>query len=299
MSDLGFSGVGKIGHPMCKQFLDAGHSVTAFDLDAAALARMVEAGAKGASSSAEVGAASEVVFTCLPSPASVVDAVAGPGGILEGARAGTIVVDLSTNAPETIRELAARAGENHVALLDAPVAGGVPKAIEGTLTLMVGGEAEDFALVEPLLRCLGTQIFHLGRHGAGCAAKLANNLMATCNMCAAIEVFMMMKRWGIPPERFLETVEAGSGQSASLERFRRKILYGDFSAEFTVDMAYKDLSLALKLGEETGVPLAFGGLVKLLMQTARASGYGQEDACALARVLEDVMGDDIRASAGG
>jgi len=167
---------------MCKQLIDVGHSVAAFDLDGAALSRIIEVGAKRASSSEEVGAASDVVFVCLPSPAAVVDAVAGPGGVLKGAKPGTIIVDLSTNAPETIRELAVRCGKKRVAVLDAPVAGGVPKAIEGTLTLMVGGEADDFARVEPLLRCLGTQIFYLGLHGAGCAAKLANNLMGACNM---------------------------------------------------------------------------------------------------------------------
>lgn len=292
---VGFVGVGKIGNAMCVRLIDAGHEVSAFDLAPPALARIAERGARAADSSAGVAAASEIVLTCLPSPAEVVAAVSGPDGILDGIAAGGAVVDLSTNAPDIVRGLASAAGERGVAFLDAPVAGGVPKAVEGTLTLMVGGGEDDFVRVKPILDCLGANVFHLGRPGAGSAAKLGNNLMAACNLAASFEIFMTMKRHGIEPDRFFEVVNVGSGASAALERYR-KVLVGDFSAEFTVDMAYKDLSLALNLGEEAGVPLRFGYLLKTLSMEARARGYGQDDACALVRILEDTMSDELRAT---
>jgi 2-hydroxymethylglutarate dehydrogenase len=292
--NVGFIGMGNIGRPMCERLIEHGHSIAAFDIDRWAVARIVSSGAAAAESYAATAAESDVVFTCLPSPEAVVTAITGKDGLLTGARPGTTIVDLSTNDPDVIQALAERARAVDVGLVDAPVAGGVPKAMSGTLTVLVGGSKEDFERVYPLLECLGSHIFHLGPPGSGCVVKLANNLLAFCNMAAANEAFMAVKRWGIAPARFLEALEVGSGGSAILERFHRKILPGDFDPEFSIDLAYKDINLALKIGEQAGVPMTFAGAVKVLMQQARGRGYGSEDCCALVRVLEDIVGDTVR-----
>jgi 3-hydroxyisobutyrate dehydrogenase-like beta-hydroxyacid dehydrogenase len=280
---------------MCARLVRRGHSVWAHDIDAAALSRIVNDGAVSAASAAEAADEAEIVFTCLPSPPDVTQAVVGDDGILERAKSGAMIVDLSTNDPIVAQRLAAQARDHAIGFADAPVSGGVPRAIDGTLTFMVGAQPEEFGRIQPLLGALGSQIFHLGPVGTGSIAKLANNLLAMCNLAAAHEVFMTAKRCGLPPERLLSVLEVSSGESAVLALIQRKIFVGDFSPDFTLDMAYKDLALALDLGERTGVPMSFGGLLKGLLQQARARGYGTNDAVAMVRVLEDIMGDSVRA----
>ena len=297
--NLGFVGIGHLGYPICVRLIDHGHRVAAFDIDDEALARIVSKGALRATSSASAAAEAEVVLTCLPSPEAVWDAITGPDGVLVGARPGTTLLDLSTNDPERVGSLAELSRAAGVGMIDSPVAGGVPRASAGTLTLMVGGAPDDFEKVRPLLDCLGAHVFHVGPAGSGSIVKIANNLLAFCNLAAACEVFIAVERLGIPPERFLEILDVSSGGSAILERFHRKILPGNFSAEFTLDLAYKDVSLGLKLGDESGVPMVFPAMVKILMQQARARGYGADDCCAMIRALEDVAGATVRAETTG
>lgn len=293
--ELGFVGLGNIGLPLCERLLGAGHTVTVFDIADRRLAAAVECGAITAAGPRDVGARADIVFTCLPSPESVEAVVSAPDGVLRAERA-QIVVDLSTNDPRVVRELAERAASMSAHFLDSPVAGGVPGARAGTLTLMVGGDDGAFARVLPLLRCLGSTVFHLGPAGSGSVAKLVNNLLAFCNMAAAAEAFILSKRAGIEPEKLLEVLEAGSGGSAALERYRRKIIPGDFSAEFTVDLALKDLGLAMDLGDRHGVPMPFASAVKVALQQAHASGHGDLDVCGLVRVAEEITGEEIRMS---
>src|SRR4051794_2863916 len=178
---------------MCRRFLDGGYDVVAFDLDADVLARITALGAEAAGGPAEVSSRSDVAFCCLPTPAAVEQVVAGDDGLLAGAGARTIV-DLSTNDPDVVRRLAERARAVGVDFLDSPVAGGVPKAEDGTLTLIVGGDEEAFERVRPLLERLGSSIHLLGGPGAGSVGKIANNIMSMCNMLAANEAFLVVKR---------------------------------------------------------------------------------------------------------
>ena len=291
---LGFVGIGNLGYPLCSRLIEHGHQVAAFDLDDAALARVVARGAEGATSSATAAAGAEIVLTCLPSPAATSDAIAGPDGVLAGATPGAILVDLSTNDPEVVRALAERAEAAGLHMIDSPVAGGLPKAFDGTLTLMVGGAEQDVERARPVLGCLGSHIFHLGPVGSGSVVKIANNVLAFCNLAAASEAFLAVARLGISPERFLDVLDVSSGGSVILERFHRKVLPGDFSAEFTLRLAYKDVGLGLKLGDESGVPMVFATAVGTLMQQAIARGYGEEDCCAMIRALEDVVGAPLR-----
>ena len=159
---------------------------------------------------------------------------------------------------------------------------------------MVGGAPEDVEKARPLLDCLGSHVFHLGPVGAGSIVKIANNLLAFCNLAAASEAFLALVRLGIAPEHFLEVLNVSSGGSVILERFHRKILPGDFSAEFTLDLAYKDVGLGLKLGDESGVPMAAATATKILMQQAMNRGYGADDCSAMIRALEDIVGATVR-----
>jgi len=291
---IGFVGIGNIGLPMCQQLLRAGEMVRAYDVAPQALERAAETGAEPADDLEEVASAADVIFTCLPSPASVADVVRG---LLKHARPGTIIVDLSTNDPELVAILEQEAAERAVAFLDSPVAGGVPGAKAGTLTLMVGGDATAFAKVQPLLQHLGSNIFHLGPIGAGSVTKLINNYLCFCHLSAAAEAFLAAQRSGVDPAQLLRVLQVGSGSSAALERYERKILTGNFEAEFTVDLAYKDLRLALAIGERTNVPMRYASMVKVGLQEARASGLGSLDVCAVVRVIEDVTGDEVRQAA--
>ncbi len=280
---------------MCERLVDAGHRVSAFDISDRALRGAKRSGAVPAASAADAAANADVIFTCLPSPQAVVDAIAGKDGVFAGARRGAVVTDLSTNDPHVVRELARQAQERDIRFADAPVSGGVPRARNGTLTIMVGSTADDFETIEPILTCLGSRVFHIGPVGCGNVAKLANNLIAMCNLATAYEGFMAVKRHGIAPETFLSVLEVSSGASAVLPLMKTKVLTGDFDPDFTLDMAYKDARLALEVGEKGGVPMSFGTLLKLQLEQARARGYGADDVTSVVRVLEDTMSDAVRA----
>jgi 3-hydroxyisobutyrate dehydrogenase-like beta-hydroxyacid dehydrogenase len=293
---VGFVGLGNIGLPISLRLVANGHDVRVFDVSTKAVDRAVAGGATAADGLRAVADACETVFTCLPSPAVVTEVVAGRDGLLRAGSPGRLIVDLSTNDPAVVAQLADDAAASSSSFLDAPVAGGVPGAEAGTLTVMVGGDRDAFDRVLPLLRCFGQNVFHLGAAGTGSVAKLANNLLAFCNMAAAAEAFLAAKHAGIDPRRFLEVLTVASGNSASLERYRRKVLSGDFGAEFALDLGYKDLALAMKIGEAAGVPMLFASTLRETLEQARASGYGSDDVCSVVRVLEDRTGETIRSA---
>lgn len=294
----GFIGVGKMGGPMCRNLIRKGHEVVVHDPDAQAAARCTAEGAGEAGSPRAVAGQCEVVFTCLPYPHIVEEVALGPEGIAAGAHDGLVVADFSTNDPAIVRRIAAELEGRGVPFLDAPVAGGVPGAESATISIMVGGDKAAFQRILPLFRTMGEKIYHVGGSGGGAVFKILNNMLGFCNMAAASEAFMMVARAGFDPDTFLEVLENSSGRSGALERFRRKVLPGNFDAEFTLDLAYKDLGLALKLGEETGVPLMFPGIVKHWMMEGRAIGLGHEDLCTLMRVLEHNLQTEVRSRKG-
>jgi 3-hydroxyisobutyrate dehydrogenase-like beta-hydroxyacid dehydrogenase len=289
---LGFIGVGKMGAPMCRNLIKHGYQVIVHDTSVEAAARLE--GATSAGSPQAVASQAEVVFTCLPYPHVVEQVALGENGIAAGIHDGLIAVDFSTNDPALARKIAAELGKRRVPFLDAPVAGGVPGAEAGTISVMVGGDKAAFDRVLPLFQAVGKNIFHVGESGAGCIFKILNNLLGFCNIAAANEAFMVISRLGLSPDKFLEVIENSSGGSHALERHRRKILPGDFTAEFTLELAYKDLGLALKLGDEAGVPLQFAGLLKNIMTQGRAIGLGHEDLCTIMRVIEHNVRHEVR-----
>lgn len=293
--NIGFIGVGNMGGPMCRNILKKGdHAVTVFDLNPDAVVRCTVLGASASDSPRAVAAHADLVLTSLPHPRDVEAVVLGPEGILESLKPGAVYCDLSTNSPLTVRKLAAALAERGVAMLDAPVSGGVVAADKGTLAVMVGGARDTFDRILPVLQCLGENVVHCGDTGTGCVAKLCNNLIAFCNMAASAEGLMLGVAAGIDLDVLNQVIRNSSGNSMTFRATAKNALSGDWTPSFALDLAYKDMHLALELADELGVPLSLSSTVHNLMRMARGLGYGQSDATAILRVYEDTMGRTLK-----
>jgi 3-hydroxyisobutyrate dehydrogenase-like beta-hydroxyacid dehydrogenase len=291
---VGFVGVGMMGGPMCGNLLKKGHQAVVFDINPDALARMKGAGAAVAASLTELAGQVDVIFTSLPMPADVEKVVLGQGGLAEGARRGTIIADMSTNSPALVQRLARELAAKGIIFIDAPVSGGVDGAEAATLAIMCSGDKTAYDKVRPLLECMGKNVFHLGAIGMGNVAKLVNNMVSFCNLVTACEALALAQRAGLDPDVMAGVMQTASGDSASLKRVKRKAIRGDFKQEFALNLAYKDLGLALELGRETGTPLSIGAHVFALMQAARAKERGKDDVSTLMQTIEEAMNDRIR-----
>jgi 3-hydroxyisobutyrate dehydrogenase len=291
---LGFIGVGNIGTPMCRHLIEAGHTVLAYDIQASNLARMVNLGAQGAESPKAVAQACDIVFSSLPGPREVEHVALGEDGIIAAARPGLIYVDLSTNAPAVAQRVCAALAERGVTMLDAPVSGGVVGAERGTLAVMVGGDKQAFETCRPLLEHIGANIFHVGAIGSGCVAKLVNNMLAFVNTAAACEGMLLGAKAGVDPRTLYDIVQASSGASWAMRQFPQKIFAGDFTPGFTIDLAYKDLRLALEMGDDLSVPLLMGSVCLNLLRQLRAQGHGGDDLSGLMQVVEAAAGVQVR-----
>ncbi len=291
---VGFIGVGHMGGPMCRNIIKGGHDVVVFDLSAAGIKACTDLGARAGTSPKDVASQVDVVMTSLPMPKDVEAVALGPNGIIEGAKQGTIYIDLSTNSPIMIRKIAAALAPKGIATLDAPVSGGAIGAEKGTIAIMVGGDAAVYERCMPIFKSFGQNISHLGALGSGAIAKIVNNMLAFSNMAAAAEGLMLGAAAGIDPEALNEVIRNSSGNSMSYRGVAYKTLNGDWSATFTIDLAYKDLHLALELGDELGIPLPQGVQTHNLMRMARGMGYGGDDATAIMRVYEKTLGREVR-----
>lgn len=297
---IGFIGVGNMGGPMCRNLLKTGeHQISVFDLDAEAVRRCTAQGATAGASPAAVAADAEVVMTSLPHPRDVEAVVLGTDGIAGQLGPGALYCDLSTNSPLTVRRLAAALGERGIEMLDAPVSGGVVAAEKASLAVMVGGERAAFERLLPVLHCLGENVVHCGGIGTGCVAKLCNNLIAFGNMAASAEGLMLGVAAGIDLDILNQVIRNSSGNSMTFRATAKNARSGDWTPSFALDLAYKDLHLALELADELGIPLPLGTSVHNLMRMARGLGYGQSDATAILRVYEDTLRRPLNAPGNG
>lgn len=294
---LGFIGVGNIGTPMCRHLIEAGHTVIAYDVSPSNLSRIVSLGAQAADSPRTVAASCNIVFSSLPGPKEIELVALGADGIITAARPGLIYIDLSTSFPSTTQKIATILAEQGVTMLDAPVSGGVAGAESGTLAVMVGGDAATFETCRPLLEHIGANVFHVGDIGSGCVAKLVNNMIAFVNMTAAAEGMILGTKAGVDPQKLYEIVQASSGASWAMNLFPSHVFVGNFEPGFMVDLAHKDLRLALEMGDELSVPLTMGSICINLLRQLRAHGQGGDDFSALARVLEESIDWQVRVSA--
>ena len=296
---VGFIGIGVMGRPMTLNLLKAGHEVTIFARhpDKPAVQEVLQAGAKLAPSPRAVAMASEMVITMVPNSPQVEEVVAGPQGILEGSRKGLIIIDMSTIAPSVTRKLAQAAAEKEVSFLDAPVSGGSQGAINGTLSIMVGGEQAAFEKVRPVLEAMGKKenIFHVGASGSGEVIKLINNALVGTIAASIAEAFVLGVRAGADVDTMAKIIGVSSGASWQLSnQFPIRAFNGSFKPGFMTDLLHKDLGLALDLAAETSTPVAMTALARQLYEMTRAAGYGRDDYTAFMKVLEQLTGTEVR-----
>ncbi|HET6307405.1 MAG TPA: NAD(P)-dependent oxidoreductase [Rhodopila sp.] len=293
---IGFIGVGNMGGPMCRNIIrNTNHEVVVFDVSPDAVKACTDLGASCGSSVAEVASGCDVVMTSLPIPRVVEDVALGAEGIADNARPGTVFIDLSTNAPATAKRLEEGMKAKGIAMLEAPVSGGTARAKDGTIVIMVGGDAAVFEQNLPLLQSFSGEVIHVGAIGYGSTAKLINNMLAFCNSAAAAEALMIGKRSGIDLKKLDAVIRNASGMSAGYANLASKALAGNFAATFALDLAHKDLRLALEMADELGVPGLIAPQVMNLMRMARGMGLGSSDSAAMMRVYETALGEDVRA----
>lgn len=288
---IGFIGVGNMGGPMCRNIISkSGHPVTVYDPDPAAVRRCVEAGGIAADSLGAAVSGSDVIFTSLSTP-NLVEAVAiGDGGIVEHARHGAIYIDLSTCSPTVMRRVAERLAAAGVRTLEAPVSGGVPGAEAATIAIMVGGEEALYEECHPLFQSFSARTIHMGEIGAGSVAKLVNNMVCLATMAVCAEGLMIAASAGVSLDRLDEVIKSSSGDSFAYRALTRKVSQRDFSANFSLDLAYKDMGLADDLATENGVPTPMLSQAVALMRMARGMGLGGEDCAAVIHAYERPMG---------
>ncbi|GCE12042.1 NAD(P)-dependent oxidoreductase [Tengunoibacter tsumagoiensis] len=296
---IGFIGIGVMGRPMTLNLLKAGHEVTIFARhpEKPEVQEVLAAGARLAPSARAVAIASEIVITMVPNSAQVEEVVAGSQGILEGARKGLIIVDMSTIAPSVSRSLAEKAQSKGVHFLDAPVSGGSQGAINGTLTIMAGGEKEHFEHVRPVLEAMGKKenIFHVGPVGSGEVIKLANNILVGTIAAATAEALVLGVKAGADLEMMTKIIGASTGSSWQLSnQFPLRAFNGSFEPGFMTDLLHKDLGLALDLAHENEVPLAMTTLAQQLYEESQHAGYGRKDYTSLLKVIETQANVEVR-----
>jgi 3-hydroxyisobutyrate dehydrogenase len=287
---VGFIGLGIMGRPMAGHILKGGHPLTVFNRTRSKTAELQAQGAAVASSPAEVAARSAIVITMVTDTPDVEAVVAGPGGILEGIRPGSIVVDMSTISPKTERALDEELRARGAALVDAPVSGGDVGARNATLAIMAGGDRQAFDRVLPVLRLLGKTITHCGPTGSGQIAKLANQILVSVTLLAVSEALVFARKNDLDPSTLIEAVSGGAAQSWQLTNLGPRIIKRDFAPGFMIDLVQKDLRLVLEACSYADVSLPATGLVHQLFGSAQAHGSGREGTQGLAKVLERLSG---------
>ncbi|MDR3172709.1 MAG: 2-hydroxy-3-oxopropionate reductase [Treponema sp.] len=290
---IGFIGLGIMGKPMAKNLLKAGHELVVFDLHKESVDNVVAAGAKATASAAEAAAQVPLVITMLPNSPHVKAVVLGEKGILEGAKSGTILIDMSSIAPLASQEVEKACAPRGVKMIDAPVSGGEPKAIDGTLAIMVGGDRGVFEEVKPILLQMGSTAVYCGTIGAGNTTKLANQIVVGLNIAAAAEAFTLVKKAGVDPTLVFEAIKGGLAGSTVLNAKAPMMIGGNFKPGFKIDLHIKDLANAMDTGHEVGAPLPLTALVREMMETLHADGFGGDDHSALARYYAKVSGAAI------
>ncbi len=269
---IGFVGLGMMGLPMSRNLIEDGYPVTVFDLDANVVEMAKTNGATSTGSAAEVAEVTDIIITMVPDSHHVEAVIAGVRGISEGAKPGSVVIDMSTIDPEIGKKMANLLESQGVSFIDAPVTGGVQGAESGTLSILVGGKADVFERVLPVLNVLGGDISHMGPVGSGHTTKIANQLIGVATVAGMAEAFVLAKKAGLDMQTFYDAIKNGAGRSWALETLGPKILEGDFSPGFMVQHMQKDLRLASELGEKTGTSLPTSNLIAQLYRSVQADG---------------------------
>ncbi len=286
MKNIGFIGLGIMGKPMCRNLLGAGYTVTVFSRTAANVEAVTAHGAVSAPSPAAVAAASELVITMVPDSPQVREVILGENGVIHGAKPGLYVVDMSSIAPLASREIAAELAKQGVRMLDAPVSGGEPKAIDGTLSVMAGGDAADFEAVRPVLAAMAASVVRVGDIGAGGVAKLANQIVVALNIAAMSEALVLAAKAGVEPDLVYQAIRGGLAGSTVLDAKAPLVMDRKFEPGFRIRLHVKDLANVLRTANELHAPLPLTASVMEIMQAMLADGCGEDDHGSIIRYFE-------------
>ncbi|GIH81232.1 2-hydroxy-3-oxopropionate reductase [Planobispora longispora] len=286
--NIAFVGLGIMGGPMAANLVRAGHAVVGYDVSGERLNALAEAGGKAAGSVAECVAQAETAITMLPDSPQVEEVAFGPDGLLEHGRSGLLHIDMSTVRPETSRRVAQAAAVKGIRALDAPVSGGERGAIDGTLSIMVGGHADDVEAARPILGALGTTIVHVGPAGAGQTVKAANQLVVGGIYGLVAEAIVLLESSGVDPAAGLDVLAGGLAGSRILDLKRHTMVKRQFTPGFRIDLHHKDMGIVIAAAREAGVALPLAGVVAQLIAAARAQGLGPLDHSALLKVIERI-----------
>ncbi len=288
--NVGFVGLGIMGQGMAHNLLKAGFSVTVWNRTTSKVDSLVEAGATAAENPAEVAAHSNIIVICVSDTPDVEAVILGEGGVIEGAKASSLVVDCSTISPIVTKEIAKKLAEQQVAMLDAPISGGSEGAVNGTLSIMVGGAASDFERAMPIFEAMGKTITHVGETGAGQTVKLVNQILVVGHALAMSEALLFAQAGGVDLHKALSAVEAGAAGSWMLSNRAPQIIERDWRPGFTIDLQQKDVRLILDAADKLGVPVPGTSFIFQLYRTLQAQGLGDEGNHGLVKALENLAG---------
>ena len=291
---IGFIGIGFMGKPMSTNLLRAGYSLVVHDVNRGPVRELVKAGAKEAFSPKEVAQAADIVFTSLPDDQVVEEVFLGKNGIIEGVASGSILIEMSTISPTTVRRVAEKLAQKGVEMLDAPLSGGVVGAEKATLSIMVGGKAEIFERVLPLLQKLGKNITHIGDHGTGQIAKAANQIIVALSIDAVAEALIFAKKAGADPAKVRKALLGGFAQSRVLEEHGQRMLDRNFEPGGKMRFHQKDIGIVLSIAKEMGIYLPGTSMMADLWNAMTAQGMIDWDHSALVKVLEQMSNVEVR-----
>jgi 2-hydroxy-3-oxopropionate reductase len=291
---IGFIGLGIMGKPMSKNLLKAGYKLVVYDIVQEAVKEVVAAGAEAGVSPKDVASKTDIVITMLPNSPHVKTVILGKDGVLEGVQKGKIVVDMSSIAPAVSQEVGKALAEKGVEFLDAPVSGGEPKAIDGTLAIMVGGKEEVFNKVKDILLKMGSSAVLCGDIGAGNVTKLANQIIVALNIAAMSEAYVLATKAGVDPEKVFNAIKGGLAGSTVLNAKSPMVLEGNYKPGFRIELHIKDLQNALDTAHDIGVPIPLTSVVMEIFQALKVEGKAKEDHCGIIQFYEKLAGVKVR-----
>lgn len=287
---VGFIGLGMMGGGMAANLLKDGFPLVAYDIDAAKNDRFAGLGATIADGPEAVARAAATVICIVETTAQAQAVIVGDGGIIDGVEAGDVVLCMSTIDPLVVKDMHGLLAERNVAMLDAPVSGGVPRAVSGDLSVIVGGDAAVVEKCRPIFESMSARIFHMGGIGQGLAMKLVNNMITQVTKVVVAEAMVMGAKAGLDPQDIIDVIQVSTGRSATFEACAPRYLSGDFSPGGTIDILYKDQDLETSFAKALGVPLFMANVSQQVYQMGRAAGFNKEDGSALVKLYEEMAG---------
>ena len=286
---LGFIGLGAMGQPMARRLLEAGFPLAVYDLRAEAVEGLVKIGAEAASSAKEVAQKSRKVITIVPNSEAVEKVVWGPEGLLEGAKGGDLLIEMTSAYPPSTLKVHQTLSAKGLSMIDAPVSGGVVGAVAGTLSIMVGGEEAIFEACRPILSVVGKNLFYMGAIGSGHAVKAINNFLSATSLAATSEAIILAAKLGLSPQRVVEVLQVSTGRSYSTElKVPKFVLPRTFNSGFAMDLMYKDIDTVTRMAREYKIPMFLANMVQQVYGYAMAQGGGKGDHTAIFSYLENL-----------